>query len=124
MRTVLIILLIGFISSCAEVEKKEKPEDIWSEDRFVDVMVEVQLTESYIRLGFNRSNVSYRNQDSLYNSTFRKVGVDAEDFRKNFTYYSSDPKKMEKIYQVVIERLSEKQAELHVSEPIHEDEFE
>ena len=109
-----VVFLIFFFACSAEMQ--QKPEDIWSEEKFVNAMVEIQMTEAYIRLGFNRSQVSYRHQDSLYNSVFRELGVEAEEFKRNLDYYSQEPKQMEKIYTKVIERLSEKQAELQGQE--------
>lgn len=79
-------------------------------------MVEIQITEAYVRLGYNRSHESYRPKDSLFQSTFRKIGISQEEFEKNFEYYSTHPKKMNKVYEEVIERLSERQAEIQATE--------
>lgn len=111
MRIFLIIIIVAFAASCKQQTEK-KPDDIWSREKFVDAMVEVQITEAFIRLGYNRSHESYRHKDSLFKSTFDELGVSREEFERNFTYYSNRPKEMEEIYEEVIENLSTKQAEL------------
>lgn len=107
----ILFVLSSFFISCKD-EIKKKPNDIWSEEKFIEALVEIQVTEAYVRLGFNRSHESYRPKDSLFESTFRKLGVSREEFEKNFEYYVNHPKSMDKIYEEVIERLSERQAEL------------
>lgn len=111
MRIFLILLPFLFLISCKE-DVQKKPEDIWSEEKFTNALVEVQITEAYIRLGYNRSQESFRHKDSLFQSTFRKLETNKGEFEKNFDYYSNHPKLMDKIYEEVIERLSERQAEI------------
>lgn len=111
MKIFLIIFTLVFFVSCKN-EVEQKPDHIWSEDKFIDALVEVQITEAYIRLGYNRSKSSFRHKDSLYASTFKDLGINRDDFESNFEYYSARPKLMEGIYEEVIEKLSEKQAEL------------
>ena len=110
MRHFSIYIITLLLFSCSE--SKETPENILSEDQFVEVLTEFQLTESIVRLGYHRTDDSLHHNDSLYNAMFRKMNVSRVDFDSNYNYYVKDPETFSKIYEKVITNLSKESAEL------------
>ena len=105
--TIVILIAVAFIASCKPTEENNNNE-MWSKEKFIQVLVDVQITEAYIRLGFYRNNDSLILPDSIYSATFREIGTSKEEFAKNFEYYAAQPEKMEKIYDIEsIEELTE-----------------
>ena len=104
-----IILMIGLFA-CGE--EKAKPDYIWSEDDFIEVLTEVQMAEAIVRLGYHRSKDSLIPNDSIYNAVFHKMGITKVEFDSNYNYYLNDPEKLESIYDEVIANLSRSEAEL------------
>lgn len=104
-------LLLVFLFSCS-AEKPKKPEDIWDEEVFTEALFQVQLTEAILRLGYRLRKDSIVHPDSIHSATFKKIGHTKQEFEKNFDYYIQDPQRMEKIYEEVIVRLSEMEAEI------------
>src|SRR5690554_6562990 len=103
----LFFSVIFFLFSCA---KEEKPDYLWDEEIFVEVLVEVQLAEEMIRLSYNRIGDTIFNPDSIYASVFQKMEVSRVDYDSNYNYYMERPKKFEKLFEQVIVRLSEEAA--------------
>lgn len=103
----LFFSVIFFLFSCA---KEEKPDYLWDEEIFVEVLVEVQLAEAMIRLSYNRIGDTIFNPDSIYASVFQKMEVSRVDYDSNYNYYMERPKKFEKLFEQVIVRLSEEAA--------------
>jgi len=92
-------------------QKEEKPDFLWEEDRFVEVLTEFQITESIIRLGYHRFPDSSYATDSIYAALYQELGVTEAEFDSNYHYHIKDPEKMAKLYEQVITRLSERSAE-------------
>ena len=99
-----------FCYSCTEEE--EKPAYLWPEEQFVEVMTEVQMAESMLRLGMHRRQDTLILRDSIYNATFRKMEVKRVDFDSNYNYYLNRPGEFEKLYDQVLIRLSKRSAKL------------
>ena len=110
-KQIFLVFLLALLFSCTSEEKK-RPEDIWDEEKFTQALLEVQITEAVLRLGYRDRKDSIVHPDSVHAATFRKIGHNKEEFEKNFDYYIQDPAKMERIYEEVIVRLSEKEAEI------------
>jgi|SRR5690554_177474 len=100
--------LLLMIISCTE--KEQKPDYLWTEDHFVDVMVEMQKAEAIIRLGYHKQNDTIYATDSIYAAALRKMNATKVDFDSNYSYYINHPKKFEKLYDQVIVKLSEASA--------------
>lgn len=109
----LVILSFFLLFSCNP--KEEKPEDIWSEERMVEVLTEVQLTEAIVRLGYNRLSDTMYHNDTLYSSVFRLLGTNQDEFDKNLDYYVKHPQQLEDVYDQVITNLSTRTSELKAS---------
>lgn len=105
-----IVLILLIFSACEEEEKK--PEFLWEEDRFVEVLTEFQKAESIVRLGYHKFPDSIYSNDSIYAAVFEKLNIQEADFDSNYRYFLKDPKAMELIYDKVITNLSQEAAEL------------
>lgn len=111
MKKLLILLFaISSLFSCESEEKK--PDYVWSEERFTEVLTELQMAESVVRLGYNRLPDSLYLNDSIYNAAFRKVNTNKVEFDSNMNYYLQRPEQLEKIYDQVIVNLSTRLGEL------------
>lgn len=106
-KTLVLLSIILFLFSCA---KEEKPDYLWDEELFVDVLTEVQLAESIIRLTYNRVGDTIYDPDSIYAAALQKMGVTIDEYDSNYNYYLDRPKRFEEVYEKVIIRLSEASA--------------
>lgn len=95
--------------SCTRTEGPV-PKEIISPDSMVSILVDVHLAEA-------ASNVSRINDvqrfsaSDLYPVIFKTHHTDSVAFRKSFDYYLEHPKKLDKIYEQVINELSKRESE-------------
>ena len=99
------LLLVLF--SCKEEVKLVTPICHFSEDEFVNVMVDYSLVKSAKSLG--RRDLKYTGiHPSLY--LFDKYGIDSTAVQDNLVFYTSDPKKAKAFYRRVLDSLEIKRS--------------
>ena len=107
------ILTIGFLIGLGGCEEQEEmPDYLWTKERFTEVLTEMQIAESMLRLGIHKKRDSIVLRDSIYSSLFRKLNISRADFDSNYTYYLRRPDELGKIYDQVLVNLSEQSASL------------
>jgi len=109
-------MFTALLSLMACSKKEKKPDFLWSESKFIEVLTEVQITEAVVRLGIHRKKDTIIPKDSLYRAAFRKHEVYRAEFDSNFNYYLARPEKMAKIYEEVLTQISRRSALLQKKE--------
>jgi hypothetical protein len=101
----LLVLLFAISYSCKE-KGFPKPKNLLGEKEMVDILHDMHLAEAYSN--HYRINSQPRKIESkdLYFSVLKKHGVADSTFANSIVYYSSMPKRYEKIYQQVVDRLN------------------
>ncbi len=101
LRLILNLLAVIFLfGSCVGSGGK----DIISQSKFVDVLTEIQLTDSYLNI--LPIDSARKVMLPLYQVTFDKYGLDSVSFKKNLDYYGKDAEVMSAIYKKVEENLT------------------
>jgi len=100
-------------ASCSSI-LSSKPSGTLSEEQMVDVLVDIHLTESTLKIV---NDTSARLNDTTYLRTrfakvFNKHVVDPDDFTASLDYYMKHIEDLDKIYTEVINRLTELEATL------------
>jgi len=98
-----IILLFSIalaIGACQDIEKSEKPEDLISEDKMVDIITEISLLQS-------ARNVSKRTFENTgidgQQYIFEKYNIDSVQFKRSNDYYAYNYETYQRIYDSVKE---------------------
>ena len=102
-----LISTVIFIS-CGN-DQIEAPKDIITEDKMVEVITEIELTQALIKVKF--ANQDTVNQQQLFDEVYKDFNISEEEFNNSLTYYCQEPKLLEEIYIKVINNLSKRQAE-------------
>ncbi len=97
-----IFLLLFFLMSCQDIEHTPKPENLISEDKMVDVLVDISLLHG--ARSYNKSLMQQKGIQS-YNYLWEKYKIDSTRFLESSNYYADQPEKYEKIYEQVKLRL-------------------
>ena len=107
-----VLIIFGFMVLMTSCESEEQiPDYVMSEERFAEVLTEVQIAETIVRLGYHRNSDSLYLNDSIYGSALKKMEVSKADFDSNMTYYLNNPEKFERVYDLVLNTLSTRSAE-------------
>ncbi|MCF8301955.1 MAG: DUF4296 domain-containing protein [Bacteroidales bacterium] len=111
MNKLLFILIIGFaIAGCSNENKEgfqSAPPGIISRDSMVDVLVDIQLVESALKVKHRRVDQAQYYARIYYDSIFKKHHITYPKFDSSLKYYQQhELKELEAIYEDVIERLN------------------
>lgn len=112
MKYVLIVLIAaGIYTGCSS---GSKPEGLVSEDKMVEILIDIHLTEGFVQA----LPIPYDSSKKLYpileQQIFEKHDVPDSVYIKSLQYHLKDAKFMERIYERAIDSLSlmEKRADL------------
>ena len=104
------VFMLSFVFSTSCQDGDELTEGLIARDTLVEVLATIQVFESANQIAKDHINFKF----DLYRSykwIFDKYGIAELDFRNSVNYYSNDPKALELLYDEVIIRISEMQAE-------------
>ncbi|MEZ4805758.1 MAG: DUF4296 domain-containing protein [Bacteroidia bacterium] len=103
------ILILSAFCSCSESEQKSesKPDWVLNEDKMVDVLVDLRIVDAAT---YSNTNSPPRDKIKDWYFVMKKHHVEDSIFRKSNDYYAQHPEQAEKLYERVIDRISEMQA--------------
>jgi len=105
MRTIqnlfLAIILLSLIAC-----KPDRPEGVLSEEKMIDVLVDMHLAEGVMSVSRVRQQFHYQPARVFYDSIFNHQNITREQFNQSVHYYSKDVNQYDKIYDEVLERLN------------------
>jgi hypothetical protein len=107
-RSVLFFVIIffgGIIASCIGVEEPEKPENLISEDIYIDLLIEFQHVKTW-----RNSQPDSVDADSLTQLIYNRYGIDEELFQQTHRYYQQQvSEQVERIEKAIKKMDSERQ---------------
>jgi hypothetical protein len=106
-RLVLLSFLTLLLVGCAS---EKQPKGILPEDKMVEVLIDIQLTEGIagaMPISYDSSQVLYK---LLEREVFLKHEVEDSVFTQSMIYYLQYPSKIDAIYARVVDSLSLKQS--------------
>lgn len=93
------VFLLALFASCSK--EPQKPENLIDEEKYTDLLVELQLIRSY----GNNADTDSTTIDSLKTKVFQKYGVSSEAFIKSHRYYEQFPQEQTQRAEDAIEQL-------------------
>lgn len=104
-RCVFIISVIALMTvSCSD-----RPKDILSEDKMLDVMTDLQIAEAYDRSGDSPQELQGYNKEKLGLGVLRQHGVSEEEMDSTLAWYGKNMDEYAKLYKKIDERLAKRQ---------------
>jgi len=111
----LLILIIITAFSCNNENKNseygegiEKPKDLISTGKMVNILYDIHLSEAFYEFhnkNRTKDKSNYISSKELYKAVLDKYGISDSILSVSLIYYSTFPKKYEKIYSEVSERI-------------------
>lgn len=109
---VYFFFLIFMFSACQSGDKLEvvdsKPDWVIEEDKMIDIIMDLRVVEAAVYI---KSNQPPRDKIKDWEFVMKKHQVADSVFVKSHEYYTEYPEVLSGIYEQVIDRLSEMQAE-------------
>jgi hypothetical protein len=108
------ILCFALLAASCNSILSSKPSGMLNEDKMIDVLVDIHLTEAALRVG--NDSLARLNDTTklriLFAQVYEKHNVDPDDFNTSLDYYLKHIDELDKIYVEVINRLTELDARL------------
>ena len=103
-------LMVGLIlmTSCQE-DKPPAPSDLLPEDRFVEVLVDLNLIEAVRSMHITKEKENKAETEEFYNELWERTDISEAQFKSSFEYYQKDPEKMAEFYERVSELIKRKE---------------
>ena len=106
---IFVFLLTGLVS-CDKLPI-EKPENLISEKEMIKMLVDIHIAEATFNHMRYDSLIKKSSSANFYYSILDKYQTPDSVFEKSFVFYASTPKQFEKMYQDVMNKLSETEQE-------------
>jgi hypothetical protein len=109
-RTVICFLFLTLLFACGKKEVKvaNKPDWVIDEKKMVDIITDLRIIDAATYIN---TNSAPRDKSKDWFFVMKKHGVQDSIFRNSHDYYAEHPEVAEKIYEQVIDRISEMEAD-------------
>ena len=98
----LILLFIGLVAGCS---KQTTSDEIIDEDVFIDVLVDIHMADAILVVKGYRIHTDSTAIRLFYNDVLIEHSVTQKQLENTFEYYTKNPKKFEKVYDQVSEKI-------------------
>ena len=103
---IISFILSLILLSCGN-PKTEIPQDILSENSFINLLKDIHLAEAKFELHKTKGMENAKNELAHnYSTIYKTHEITGDDFDKTLDYYAQHPEQLEKIYTSVLEQLT------------------
>lgn len=106
MKYLSVIFFMVILMSCVSEEVVKKPEVFLSQEELIDVIVDVQILESYYHNIYQRPNVYANALDSATYFIFEDHKITKSIFHENLDYYVTQPDTLFSIYESALDTIN------------------
>jgi len=110
MRNSVIFLLALIMFSCNNAKKT--PDYVIPHQDMVNIIVNMHITDGLLNINKVRRNLVKKDSLNFYDAVFKSFGYTRSDFDTSIFYYSNHISEYDKIYEEVLNKLSEMQTQL------------
>jgi hypothetical protein len=104
------MLLFSLHACKSEDDMKNIPVDILKPEKMTEILSQAHIAEAYIRnKGSAREDSLSKAAVDYYHHIMKNAETDIQQFEKSMDYYMERPELFDRIYQKVLERLSEEE---------------
>jgi uncharacterized protein with PIN domain len=108
----LLPFFLAFVFIGCQEGSKQAPDYLLSEDKMVDVMVDMHLVETAHNLKLMGTDSTYTEYIEKFNSIFSSHGVTKADYDSSLMYYTANTEHMPAIYDKILEELYEMESQV------------
>ncbi len=120
----LFLMLLVLLSGCYKVNKDvvKKPENLIPKDKMADILTDMEIIQGVAVYNKTHYPGGYASiEKGYYSVLFNRYHVTKEQITASLNYYNSKGDEMAAIYEKVLEKLGQKQAEVDMEQRINED---
>ena len=107
MKISVALALVLILLSCSS---DSVPEGILPEDKMVKLLIKIHIAEAKIATSYLPGDSSIRQYKVFEDSAFKSEGTDKATYENSYKYYGANPERLDKIYSIVVDSLSLREA--------------
>ncbi|MDQ3047033.1 MAG: DUF4296 domain-containing protein [Bacteroidota bacterium] len=111
MQRIVALLLILLMVSCGEKKSAKIPDSVLPMEKMAEVLVDIHLLEAAMNLNINPVTAPTMNIKTG-SDVFKKNNITKAMYDESMDFYSLHPELLNSVYEVVLNDLSKKQAEV------------
>lgn len=108
MKKTIVGLIALLVLSCQRGPEApiERPKDLISTERLIEVIIDLQVLESHYQRQFQRPGTYQKALDSASYFVFERHKVTEDQFERSYEYYAMDVNSMFQIYEAVLDTVN------------------
>ena len=107
-----IWLIFFFLFAFCKPKENSIPTDLVAQSKLIEVLVEIHLSDALINFRkIPKDSVAFHSK-VYHNQIFEQQRISREDFVRTYEFYEKNPELLAATYEIVLEELSKKEAEL------------
>ena len=106
-----IIIFVSFLLFACSSKEVSIPDDVIKKEKMIGLITDLKILEGAVQKRVIKQKTQQEIVSEQTLAIFKKHGITEEKFNRSFEFYQSEPDLMHGIYEKVLERLSEQQAE-------------
>ena len=100
-----VVFSINFILlGCNQIDKEKS--ELINKDSLINIIVDMHMSEAVLMEPAIQAKQFVINKPEYFNFVLNKHTVSKEYFQKSLDYYSQNPEEYEKMYEIVIEKIT------------------
>ncbi|WP_229733879.1 DUF4296 domain-containing protein [Pontibacter amylolyticus] len=115
MKRILYLLSFAVLAGCGQSPEK-RPADLLPENKMVQILADVHIAESRIETHVLYPDTALMVFNKEQQQILAEHGVTQEDFRRTYRYYLSNLAQMDKLYEIILDTLSVREAKLRATD--------
>ncbi len=111
MQRIVALILFVLVVSCGEKKSVRIPESVLPVEKMAKVLVDIHLMEAAMNLNINPVTAPTMNIKTG-SDVFKKNNITKAKYDESLEFYSLHPELLNSVYEIVLNDLSKKQAEV------------
>ncbi len=107
----LLVIFIVFLSFNA-CNRNKTPDYVIPKEKLIDILVDIHIMDGLLTINDVRKTLLQKDSLNYYDALFYNYNYTRADFDTSIFYYSMNINEYDKIYEEVLNKLSEMEAEL------------
>jgi hypothetical protein len=111
------ILSLAVLFGCQQQTPK-KPDNLVPQDKMVQILADVHILEARIETRILYPDTALMTFNKEQQRILEKYGVKEKDFRDTYRFYLNNIPQMDKLYEVILDTLSVREAKARVTDTL------
>ncbi|MEJ8755500.1 DUF4296 domain-containing protein [Pontibacter sp. H259] len=112
MKRLFSILFCLALLGCRQQEETPKPADMVPQDKMVQILSDVHVMEALIEANVPHPDSAAMAYNKQHKAILKKYGISNARFNSTYKYYGENLQEMDRLYEIILDTLTAREAKL------------